>query len=96
MKPAKPLPDQTLQRIYNGEPALKVLREHRGLSIEELAEATGMTAAFLERCEDGSRCIPDSRLQDVAQALGVTVLDLGHFTAAFGDCDFLTRQIEDD
>lgn len=91
-----PLPDNVMQRIYDGERALMVLREHRGLSIDELAERTGMTVDFLTRCEDGSRCIPDDRLKDVADALGVTVLDLGHFTAAFGDCDFLTRNIDED
>ena len=51
-------------------------RETAGLSVEQLAEKTGMAADDLDRVEHGWIDIDLGRLQTIADALGVTAAEL--------------------
>ena len=55
---------------------LRVLREERGLSQEEVAERAGMAPSTLSRLESGARRLALDHLTPLAGALGVEVGDL--------------------
>jgi ribosome-binding protein aMBF1 (putative translation factor) len=56
-----------------GVPRSQVIREYRGLSVEQLARKAGITAADVERLEAGERVLRFSALVAVAAALHVPV-----------------------
>ena len=49
------LPASMVNRILDGENALRVWREHRGLTIAELAEKSGYGYSMISKIETGSR-----------------------------------------
>src|SRR3712207_2603738 len=55
---------------------LSALRVQRGLSQEELAEASGLRVAEVRRVERGQRDLPVAALADLARALSVEPADL--------------------
>jgi transcriptional regulator with XRE-family HTH domain len=52
---------------------LKAERERQGLTLDQLAGATGLSRAYLSRLESGDRQPPIATLLTLAQALGVRV-----------------------
>jgi len=52
---------------------LRVARERRGVSREDLARRIGLSSQQLKKLEDAVTVIPVARLQAAAQALGVSV-----------------------
>jgi transcriptional regulator with XRE-family HTH domain len=61
--------------------AIRQLRNHRGLSLRELSEASGFSISFLSLVERGRSSLALTSLQKVAQALGTDVPSL--FPAEF-------------
>ena len=54
-------------------PRIQALRKHRGLSVEQLAQKAGVTAADVNRLEAGERILRYSALTAVAAALDVPI-----------------------
>jgi transcriptional regulator with XRE-family HTH domain len=53
---------------------IRILREARGLTIEELSRATGVSVSYLSRLETGLRKVPSVFIvYKIAKVLGVTV-----------------------
>ena len=49
------IPAEFVNRMIDGDNKVRVWREYRGLTIKALAEATGLTAAYLSQIETGVR-----------------------------------------
>lgn len=52
---------------------VKAWREHRGLTVQQLASATGLSKPFVSQIETGRRVGTAATLKKLAQALGTTV-----------------------
>lgn len=70
------VPAAIVDRLVAGENAIRVWREHRGLSASSLAEKAGIAQAFLSQIETGKRDGTVTTLKKIADALSVTVDDL--------------------
>lgn len=70
------LPAAMVDRIVDGENAIRVWREHRGLTVKALAGKAGIAAAYLSQIETGKRDGTVATLKKLAAALGVRVDDL--------------------
>ena len=70
------LPASMVNRILDGENALKVWREHRGLSISELAAKSGYGYSMISKIETGARQGTISFWNAVASALKVLPEDI--------------------
>ena len=70
------VPAPIAHRLIDGENPVRVWREHRGLSGRALAQAAGISAAYLSQIERGARKPSVSVLRRLAQALGVTLDDI--------------------
>lgn len=70
------IPEAFANRLIDGESPIRIYRELRGLSAKELAERTGISAAFLSEIEKGKKEGGVSTLKKIAQALRVTIDDL--------------------
>ncbi|ADH89954.1 transcriptional regulator, XRE family [Ancylobacter novellus DSM 506] len=70
------VPAAIVDRLVAGENAIRVWREHRGLSASSLAEKAGIARAFLSQIETGNRDGTVATLKKIADALLVTVDDL--------------------
>lgn len=70
------VPATIVDRLVAGENAIRVWREHRGLSASSLAEKAGIAQAFLSQIETGKRDGTVTTLKKIADALSVTVDDL--------------------
>ena len=70
------IPEEFASRLIDGESPIRVYRELRGLSARELADKTGISAAFLSEIENGKKEGGVSTLKKISQALGVTIDDL--------------------
>ncbi|MBA3519471.1 MAG: helix-turn-helix transcriptional regulator [Rhizobiales bacterium] len=70
------IPSEVVDRLLSGESKVRVWREFRGLSPQDLAERAGIGEARLAEIEDGSADITVSELQALAPALQVYAEDL--------------------
>jgi DNA-binding XRE family transcriptional regulator len=70
------VPAEVVNRILDGAPAIRVWREHRGLSASQLADACGITVAAISQIESGKRKPSVDTLKAIAMALTVDVDDL--------------------
>ena len=70
------LPASSLDRILAGESALRVWREHRGLTASALAGRSGVHKAAISRIESGKRAGRAHTWQVLAGALGVAPADI--------------------
>jgi DNA-binding Xre family transcriptional regulator len=70
------IPEEFANRLIEGENPIRVYRELRGLTGKELAERTGISAAFLSEIETGKKDGGIATLKRVAQELGVMLDDL--------------------
>jgi DNA-binding Xre family transcriptional regulator len=70
------IPEEYADRLMDGENPIRVYRELRGLTARELAERTGISAAFLSEIETGKKEGGIATLKRIAQELKVTLDDL--------------------
>ncbi len=69
-------PIEVADRLLTGEKAVRVYRDHRGLTQKQLARAAGINALYLSQIERGRRTGSARTLSALAEALGVDVDDL--------------------
>ena len=70
------LPVELVDRLMAGENALKVWRNHRGLTLKQLSEAAGISIGMLSQMECGQRQGKPPLWRALADALNVTIDDL--------------------
>jgi DNA-binding XRE family transcriptional regulator len=70
------LPATMVKRILDGENALRVWREHRGLTLKELADKAQVSAPFVSQIEKGQREGSVETMRKLADALKISVDDL--------------------
>jgi DNA-binding XRE family transcriptional regulator len=70
------LPATMVNRILHGENALRVWREHRGLTLKEVADKAQVSAPFVSQIEKGQREGSVETMRKLADALRVSVDDL--------------------
>jgi DNA-binding XRE family transcriptional regulator len=70
------LPSAMVNRILEGENALRVWRDHRGLTLKELADKAQVSAPFLSQIEKGQREGSVETMRKLADALKISVDDL--------------------
>lgn len=70
------LPASMVNRILDGENALRVWREHRGMTIAELAEKSGYGYSMISKIETGTRQGTVAFWNAVAAALKVLPEDI--------------------
>jgi len=59
--------------MADGAPPLKAWREHRGLTLQALADAASLSKPYLSQIESGKRAGTAATLKKLAQALDVPV-----------------------
>lgn len=70
------LPSEFVDRMLSGERRIRLWREHRGMSLVDLAKTAGVHSTALSRIEHGHRGARPETLKALADALGVKVDDL--------------------
>jgi DNA-binding XRE family transcriptional regulator len=70
------IPAEIVNRILAGENRVCVWREHRGMSPKDLAEAAGVTPAYLSQVETGKRDGTLDTCRKLVRALRVTLDEL--------------------
>ena len=70
------VPAEVVERLVGGESPVKVWREHRGLTQEDLGEKVGLSGSYLSQTESGKREGTVRVYTALARALGVDVDDL--------------------
>ncbi len=70
------LPVALYRRIRKGESALRVWREHRGLGLNALARAAGVSAPYLSEIEKGAKPGSAAVLKKLASALEIDMDEL--------------------
>ncbi len=69
--------EEIIDRLLAGENAVKVWREHRGITQVRLARLAGINAHYLSKIETGVRHPSDEVMADIQHALGIDALDFG-------------------
>jgi DNA-binding XRE family transcriptional regulator len=70
------VPAEVVYAILDGGNPIKVWREHRGFTQQQLAEAVGISTPYLSQLETGKRAGTPDVLKAIAKALGVTMDDI--------------------
>lgn len=70
------IPAALVYRMLDGENRVAVWREYRGLSAKALAEAAGITQAYLSQIETGKRDGTVGTMKKIADALKLGLDDL--------------------
>lgn len=70
------IPIEMARRMWNGESAVRVWREMRGMKATDLAAAAGISRSYLSAIERGERQGSVDALKFLAHALGVGIEDL--------------------
>jgi DNA-binding XRE family transcriptional regulator len=70
------VPSEVVYAIMEGESPIKVWREHRGMTQQQLAEAVGISTPYLSQLETGKRTGAADVLKSIAQVLGVALDDI--------------------
>ena len=70
------VPAEVVERLVGGESPVKVWREHRGLTQEDLGEQVGLSGSYLSQIESGKRDGTVRVYAALARVLGVDVDDL--------------------
>lgn len=73
---AELLPAEMVDALLDGAEPIRVWREHRGLSQQQLADAAGISKPYLSQLEAGRREASQRVIRRLARALRVGVLDL--------------------
>jgi DNA-binding XRE family transcriptional regulator len=70
------IPAEYVNRMIDGENKIRVWREYRGLTVKTLAEAAGVTPAYLSQIETGAREGTIETLKKLSAALRVMIDDI--------------------
>ena len=70
---ADDLPVELLERLLAGESPVRIWREQRGMTQRTLAEAAGVSPAYLSEIESGAKPGSASALWKLAQVLHLTL-----------------------
>jgi len=70
------IPGDVVERLVEGENPVRVWREHRGLTQEELGARTGLSGPYLSQIESGKREGTVKVFAALAKALDVDIDDL--------------------
>lgn len=70
------VPAEVVYAILDGQHPIRVWREYRGLTQQELAEKAGISKPYLSQIEAGKRKGSTAVLSALANALGLTLDDL--------------------
>jgi ribosome-binding protein aMBF1 (putative translation factor) len=70
------VPDDVAKRLVKGASPVRVWREHRGMSVRDLASAAGLSAPYVSEIETGKKEGSISAMKKVAEALEVDLADL--------------------
>jgi DNA-binding XRE family transcriptional regulator/PHD/YefM family antitoxin component YafN of YafNO toxin-antitoxin module len=70
------LPEAMVDRILAGENPVRVWREHRGMTITELAKMAGLSQPYLSQIESGARQGTTDTLAAIAGTLRLEIDDL--------------------
>ena len=73
---AESFPIEVADRLLAGEKAVRVYREHRGMTQKQLARSAGINPLYLSQIERGQRTGSARTLSALATALSVDVDDL--------------------
>ena len=71
-----PFPIEVADRLLAGENAVRIFRDHCGMTQKQLAGAAGINPLYLSQIERGVRTGSARTLSALAEALGVDVDDL--------------------
>ena len=69
-------PTAVAMAMADGARPLRAWREHRGMTLQALADAAGLSRAYISQIEGGKRTGSAATLAKLAQALGVSVVAL--------------------
>jgi DNA-binding XRE family transcriptional regulator len=69
-------PTAVAMAMADGASPLRAWREHRGMTLQALAGAAGLSRAYISQIEGGKRTGSAATLAKLAQALGVSVVAL--------------------
>lgn len=70
------LPSELVDRILDGENPLRVWRQHRKLSLKQLAEASGVGLSYISELERGLKNGPGHVWVKLARAMDLTADDI--------------------
>ena len=70
------VPSSVTYAILDGENPIRVWREHRGLTQQQLADLAGISKPYLSQLESGRRGGSIDVLSALARALGLSIDDL--------------------
>ena len=70
------IPSQVTYALLDGENPIRVWREYRGLTQQQVAEVAGISKPYLSQLESGQRKGTAEVLQAIARALHVSLDDL--------------------
>ena len=71
--PPGSLPVAAAERILDGESPLRVWREHRGMTLAQLAAASGLGLSYISEIETGKKAGSVQARKKLAQALSTTI-----------------------
>jgi DNA-binding XRE family transcriptional regulator/PHD/YefM family antitoxin component YafN of YafNO toxin-antitoxin module len=71
------VPAEVVNRLLDGENAVRVWREYRRLNLKQLAELAGVSAPFVSQIESAQREGSLDTMRKIAAALKVSLDDLG-------------------
>ena len=72
------IPAEVIHAILDGKNPIKVWREYRGLTQQELAHRTGISKPYLSQLETGKRTGTTKVLSAIAKALDVPLDHIAH------------------
>jgi DNA-binding XRE family transcriptional regulator len=70
------IPSEVVYAILDGENPIKVWRDYRGLTQQQLADAAGISKPYLSQIETGKRTGTTDILSAIAKALDVSLDDV--------------------
>lgn len=70
------IPFEMVDRMLAGESPVRVWRQYRGLTLEQLAEKAGTSKGYLSQIESRARVGTVDKLRRIAAALGLTLDDI--------------------
>jgi DNA-binding XRE family transcriptional regulator len=70
------IPAKVVYAIFDGENPIRIWREYRRLTQQQLAEAAGISTPYLSQLESGKRAGTTEVLSAIANALNLTLEDI--------------------
>lgn len=70
------IPAKVVYAVLDGENPIRVWREYRGLTQQQLAETAGISTPYLSQLESGKRTGSTEVISAIVNALGLTLEDI--------------------